>query len=247
MKVRSISVCFPVFNEEANIERAVTEAAAVLRELCDRPEIVAVDDASTDRTAALLDELCREVDFLRTVRLPVNTRYAGALRRGLAEATGEVVFYTDSDCPVDMGDLRAALPLLDGVDVVAGFRTNRDEGIHRSINSLGYNVLIRSLFDLSLRDVNFAFKLFRREVIDAVQTRSAGSFIDAEILLEAHRLGFRIRQTGVQYHPRTAGESTLFDAGIVARCFRDVLAYRLRLPPWSSGAVSSRYPGTPGD
>lgn len=235
MKVRSISVCFPVFNEEANIVRAVTEAAAVLQELCDRPEIVAVDDASTDRTSALLAELGREVDFLRTFRMPRNTRYAGALKRALAEATGEVVFYTDADCPVEMEDLRGALPLLDGVDVVAGFRTNRGEGIRRSVNSLGYNLLIRSLFDLGLRDVNFAFKLFRREVIEAVEARSQGSFIDAEILLEAHRLGFRIRQTGVRYHPRTEGESTLFDAGIVARCFRDVLAYRLRLSPWSAG------------
>lgn len=240
MNVRSISVCLPVFNEEDNIVRAVTEAATALTGLCDRPEIVAVDDASTDGTAVLLQELGREVDFLRTFRLPVNTRYAGALKRALAEATGEVLFYTDSDCPVDMGELRGALPLLNDADVVSGFRTRRGEGVRRAITSLGYNLLIGSLFDLDLRDVNFAFKLFRREVIEAVEARSSGSFIDAEFLLEAHRLGFRIVQTGVEYHPRTGGASTLLDAGIVARCLRDVVAYRLGLPPWS--AESSERP-----
>ena len=237
MRVRSISVCFPVFNEEDNIVRAVSDAATVLADLCDTPEIVAVNDASTDRTSALLEELGREVDFLRTVHLPVNTRFAGALKRALCEATGEVLFYTDADCPIDMADMRTALPLLDDADVVAGFRLNRDEGVRRSVYSYGYNLLISSLFNLRVRDVNFAFKLFRREVIEAVEVKSRGSFIDAEILLEAHRKGFRITQTGVLYHPRTAGVSTLADKGIVARCARDAVAYRLGISPWSTGAI----------
>jgi len=233
MSVRSISVCFPVFNEEANIRRAVSDAAAVLPQLCDAPEIVAVDDASTDRTPELLAELGREVDFLRTVRLARNTRFAGALKRALKEASGDVVFYTDADCPIDMNDLRRALPLLDDADVVVGFRINRDEGVRRHVYSRGYNLLIRSLFRLRVRDVNFAFKLFRREVVDTLDLKSNGSFIDAEILLEASRRSFRIGQVGVHYHPRTAGESTLADLGIVRRCTRDALAYRLGLPPWS--------------
>lgn len=235
MSIRSISVCFPVYNEEANIVRAVSEAAAVLPGLCDIPEIVTVDDASTDRTPELLEELCREVGFLRTVRLPENTRFAGALKRALLEATGDVLFYTDADCPVDMAELGAALPLLDDADVVAGYRTNRDEGIRRAVYSTTYNLLISALFRLRVRDVNFAFKLFRREVIADLDVKSRGSFIDAEILLEAHRKGFRIAQTGLLYHPRTAGESTLADVGIAARCARDALGYRLGLPPWSAG------------
>lgn len=237
MIVRSISVCFPVFNEEANIEHAVSDAAAVLPDLCERPEIVVVDDASTDRTVELLERLGREVDFLRTIRLPVNTRFAGALKRALLEATGEVLFYTDADLPIDMADLRAALPLLEGADVVAGYRLNRDEGLLRAINSYGYNLLISSLFDLGVRDVNFAFKLFRREVIAAVDAKSDSSFIDAEILLEARRKGFNITQTSVRYHPRVAGVSTLSGAGIVARCARDALAYRLGIAPWSAMAL----------
>jgi len=235
LRFDSISVCFPVYNEEANIARAVRDVASVLPDLCDRPEIVAVDDASTDGTPAMLEQLKREVDYLRTVRLQVNTRFAGALKRALTEATGEVVIYTDADCPVDMADLHTALPQLEGVDVLAGFRINRDEGMRRTVYSRGYNLLIAGLFDLEVRDVNFAFKIFRRHVIEALDVKSRGSFIDAEILLEAHRMGFRIAQTGVLYHPRTAGESTLADLGIVARCARDALAYRFGLSPWSRG------------
>ena len=228
----SISVCFPVYNEEGNIERAVSEASATLRELCDTPEIVAVDDASTDRTPEILTDLERRFPELRSIRLPHNTRFAGALARALKEATGEVLFYTDSDCPVDFSELAVAMPLMRESDLVIGYRMDRHEGARRAFYSSGYNTMIRALFGLKIRDVNFAFKLFRREVIQSMDIRSRGSFIDAEILLEARKRGFRLREMGVIYRPRMAGESTLADAGIARKCAREALKYRLGLPPW---------------
>ncbi len=235
VRLHSLSVVFPVHDEEANIERSVRDAAAVLASLCEHPEIVAVDDASTDRTPMLLSRLQDEVPFLRVIRLERNTRFAGALARALREARGELVFYTDADGPVDLADLAGALPLAEHADVITGYRVDRHEGLRRAVYSVGYNWLIGALFGTRLRDVNFAFKLFRREVLEAIEPRSHGSFIDAELLLEARRLGFRVRQVGVHYHPRTAGVSTLADAGIARRCASDALRYRLGLAPWTRG------------
>lgn len=240
----SISVCFPVYNEEGNIERAVAEASAVLRELCDTPEIVAVDDASTDRTPQILADLETRFPELRSIRLPRNTRFAGALARALKEARGDVLFYTDADCPVDFSEMGVALPLTRDADLVIGYRMDRHEGARRAVYSSGYNTLIRALFGLKIRDVNFAFKLFRREVIQSMDIRSRGSFIDAEILLEARKRGFRMREMGVIYRPRIAGESTLADAGIARKCAREALKYRLRLPPWSA---NGSHPGPADD
>ncbi len=234
----AISVCFPVYNEEDNIERAVAEASATLHELCETPEIVAVDDASTDRTPELLDDLQARYPELRAIRLPHNTRFAGALARALKEARGDVLFYTDADCPVDFSELAVAMPLMREADVVVGYRTDRHEGARRAVYSSGYNTLIRALFGLKVRDVNFAFKLFRREVIQAMDIHSRGSFIDAELLLEARKRGFTLRELGVHYQPRIAGESTLADVGIARKCAREALLYRLRLPPWSRNGSS---------
>lgn len=232
-RIPSLSVCFPVYNEEGNIQRSVREAAAAIEPLCDVPEIVAVDDCSTDRTPALLSRLAEEFPYLRTVRLAHNTRFAGALALALQEARGDLVFYTDADCPVDFADLAGALPLMRRADVVAGYRLERQEGLRRALYSTGYNLFIDALFDLRVRDVNFAFKLFRRQVIEAIEICSRGSFIDAEILLETRRQGFTVCQVGVHYRPRVAGVSTLADAGIARRCVADALRYRLRLAPWT--------------
>ena len=128
----SLSVCFPVYNEEDNIERAVADTAAVLSELADEWEIVAVDDASIDRTPILLAQLSERFPQLRVITLPTNTKFAGALTRALKAASGDYVFYTDSDNPIDMSELRRAVPLLADADVVVGHRINRDEGLRRA-------------------------------------------------------------------------------------------------------------------
>ncbi len=139
-RVPSLSVCFPVYNEEGNIQRSVREAAAAIEPLCDTPEIVAVDDCSTDRTPALLSRLAEEIPYLRTVRLAQNTRFAGALALALKEARGDLVLYTDADCPVDLGGLAGVLPLMRRADVVVGYRVDRQEGLRRALYSTGYNL-----------------------------------------------------------------------------------------------------------
>jgi glycosyltransferase involved in cell wall biosynthesis len=242
----SISMCFPVYNEEGNIERAVTGASALLAELCDEPEIVAVDDASTDRTPEILQALAASHPELRTIRLRRNTRYAGALARALKEARGELLFYTDADCPVAFSAFRDALGLMGDADVVAGYRKGRHEGARRLVYSEGYNTLIRRMFGLPVRDINFAFKIFRREVIQGMEIRARGSFVDAEILIGAHRRGYTIREQGVRYQPRVAGVSTLADLGIARRCAREALQYRLGLPPWSNGHLGGPRIDPPG-
>lgn len=224
----AISVVLPVFNEQDNIARAVTSAAAVLSELASSWEIVAVDDASTDATPQLLRELGARYPGLRVITLQRNTKFAGALIRGLRQARGEAVFYTDSDNPIDFAELKRALPLLQHDDVVVGYRANRDEGLRRALYSRGYNVLVRSLTGLRVRDVNFSFKLFKAAVLRDLRPTATGSFIDAELLLEARAAGYTVVEIPVAYHERVAGESTLASVPIAWKCFRELVAWRVR-------------------
>ena len=95
----------------------------------------------------------------------------------------------DSDLPIRMDDASNAVPLTDEADLVIGWRKSRAESWRRDVFSRIYNWMIRRLFGLHVRDVNFAFKLFRRELLDRILLTSEGSFIDAELLLEMKRIG----------------------------------------------------------
>ncbi len=226
MTLPGLSFVFPMYNEIGNIENCVAQALAIGHRITEHVEIVVVDDASTDGSGALADEIARRHPEMRVLHHPKNRKLGGALRTGFAAATQPWVLYMDSDLPVDMNDTFRALPLTRHADMVIGNRQGRAEGVRREVMSWGYNNLIRVLFGLKVRDINFAFKLFRRDILDRIALQSEGSFIDAELLVETYRAGFVIAELPIQYHPRVAGVSTLASSSVVVTLLRELRAYR---------------------
>jgi glycosyltransferase involved in cell wall biosynthesis len=223
----SLTIVFPMRNEEAYVRRAVAAAREVLEAAGLSWEIVIVDDASTDATPALADALAREDARVRVVHNATNRRLGGALRAGYAAATKDLVFYTDADLPIDLREVPRAVRLLEyqEADVVAGYRFDRtSEGALRALYTFCYNHLVRTLFGLRVRDVNFAFKLFRRSVLQKFTLTSEGSFIDAEFLLRARKAGCPIIQIGLDYFPRTRGTSSLATVPVILGILREMTA-----------------------
>jgi len=228
----SISVVFPMFNEEAYARRAVDAARSVLDAMSADWQLVLVDDASTDATPRIVDELAAAEPRITVVHNAGNRRLGGTLRAGYAAATKDLVLYTDADLPFDMEELRRAVRLLEyqHADVLAAYRFDRtNEGFVRTLYSFCYNWLIRLLFGLQVKDVNFSFKLFRRSLLERFELRSEGSFIDAEFLVRARNAGASIIQIGVDYFPRSRGISTLSSFAVIRKIVREMLALRREL------------------
>jgi glycosyltransferase involved in cell wall biosynthesis len=224
----SISVVFPMWNEEAYLHRAVAAARDALAEVTVDWEVILVDDASTDRTAELADDLARSDPRIKVIHNPRNRKLGGTLRTGYAAATKDLVLYSDTDLPFDFHEVGRAVRLLEyqQADVLAAYRHDRTaEGPLRTLYTLAYTALIRTFFQLRVRDVNFSFKLFRRSLLDRIPLKSEGSFIDAEFLVRAKKSGASIIQIGVDYFPRSRGVSTLASPAVIL----DILAEMARL------------------
>ena len=221
----SISVFFPAWNEEDYVERAVTRAMDVLPKLTDDFEIIVVNDASTDRTQEIAEGLAAKFPQVRVITHPVNLKLGGAMRTGLSASTKDIVVYSDIDLPWDLRELERALHLMEYLeaDMICAFRFDRtSEGPKRIIYSFVYNMLIRSLFDINVKDVNFSFKVMHRRVLESLELKSLGSFIDAELVVKAIRKGFRVFQMGVDYFPRTRGVSTLASPSVILKMVREL-------------------------
>ncbi len=224
----SISVVFPMWNEEAYVHRAVAAARDALSEVTVDWEVILVDDASTDRTAELADGLARADPRIKVIHNPRNRKLGGTLRTGYAAATKDLVLYSDTDLPFDFQEVGRAVRLLEyqQADVLAAYRHDRTaEGPLRTLYTLAYTALIRTFFQLRVRDVNFSFKLFRRSLLDRIPLKSEGSFIDAEFLVRAKKSGASIIQIGVDYFPRSRGVSTLASPAVIL----DIVAEMARL------------------
>lgn len=226
MSPGSISIVMPAFNEEGNITGAVMDCLDHIPQSGRRLEVIVVDDCSTDDTLRIARELEMEHEPVRVLFNSRNLGLGGSLRRGFSEASGELIFYTDSDLPIYMEDLIHALPLMESCDFVSGFRLTRDEGPIRFMYSRVYNLLVRMLFGIRVPDVNFSFKLMHRRVLEAVCLRSRGSFIDAELLAETIKHGFTIRSLGVRYRSRIWGESTLASLSVIKGIMIELYHYK---------------------
>ncbi|UCD56349.1 MAG: glycosyltransferase family 2 protein [Candidatus Hydrogenedentota bacterium] len=224
----SISVVMPAYNEKENIERAVSSSLATLTSACDDFEIIVVDDGSDDGTGEILDKLAERIPALKVIHHDRNYKFGRALRDGIAAARKDLVFLTDSDNPIDMEDMKKAIPLMKDYDLVNGYRLAREPSVKRIIYTAAYNIMIRTMFRLNVRDVNFSYKMAKRELLQKLDLRSEGSFIDAEMLVEARRNGARIGEIGIMYYPRVLGESTLAKPSIIAKILYEMFKYVLR-------------------
>jgi glycosyltransferase involved in cell wall biosynthesis len=218
-----VTIFFPAYNEEMYVRRAVEAAREVVDLMVKRGdisdyEILIINDASTDNTASVAEELATGDERIKVIHHDVNKGLGGAMKSGFTHATKEVILYSNIDLPFDMMELTKAYRFMRyyEADIVSAFRFDRTgEGLRRLIYSKCYNALVMTLFKLRVKDVNFAFKLVRKSVFDHIELKSNGSFIDAELLIKADRLGMRIIQFGTNYFHRSRGISTLSSWSVI--------------------------------
>jgi len=222
----SLSVFFPCYDEAENIERVVGKATEVLDRLVGDWQIIIVDDGSADATGKIADRLAAGDERISAVHHERNRGYGVALRSGFAAASKQYVFYTDGDGQFDIAQLCELLERIGSADIVSGYRLKRRDPLLRRLSAACWGWLVQRVLKFRCRDVDSAFKLYRREVLDHIELKSTGALIDAEILARATRLGCTIRTVPVKHLPRLAGKQTGARLGVIIRAFKELIALR---------------------
>jgi hypothetical protein len=225
-----LSVCLPAFNEEANIADTLRAACAILPAFVRDFEIVVVDDGSSDRTAAIVSEMAQAEPRIRLVGHEHNRGYGAAVATGLRAASGELIFFMDADGQFSLLDLGQLLVRLQGHDAAVGYRYARADSLRRRLMAWGWNRLVGLVLGVRVHDLDCAFKLFRRLVIDQVVLTATSPAINAEILLQCAQAGLRIAETPVQHYPRYHGVAAGCNLRMITRAFRELpRLFRCRL------------------
>jgi protoporphyrinogen oxidase len=232
-----LSIVLPAFNEEENIVEAIRRAGRVASRLCGDYEIIVVDDGSKDGTARLVQSIEARDPRVRLVAHDRNRGYGEALRTGFKSARMDLVFFTDADNQFDMSELSKFLPWIDKVDVVAGYRVNRQDPPVRRLFARMWNMLVRSLFYVPVRDIDCAFKLFRRHVFDSLDLESMGAMVNTELMVKIGRSGAGVVEIGVRHYPRTAGQARGAHPRVIVRALVELVRMSRRLSQISAGQV----------
>jgi len=205
-----LSITAPCYNERENITKMVTYWEGIFARDGIAGEVVIGEDGSTDGTKEILRGLQSERDNLIVVDHPANRGYGYALASAIAHSSGEYVLTIDSDGQFDASEYAILLSEMQkGYDVVTGYRRRKQDRPFRVFADRVLNLIIRTLFRVSLRDTNCALKLFRGEVARRLTIEARGYPTPTELLVRAQTLGYRIGEAGISHYERAGGKTKL--------------------------------------
>ncbi|MBK8552885.1 MAG: glycosyltransferase family 2 protein [Ignavibacteria bacterium] len=223
----TLSVFFPAYYDEKNIEKVVESALKVLEELKLKDyEIIIIEDGSPDKTGEVADKLASKHGKVRVIHHEKNLGYGATLKDGFLNAKLDYVFYSDGDNQFDMNELKKFVAMIPYSDMVIGYRKKKQYSTYRKVTSLAYNFVLRFLFDIDYVDVDCAFKVIKTDLFKKIQIDSVDAFIDAEILLKAKLLGYTTTEIGVRHLPRVDGISTGARPSVIFRTIKEIREYR---------------------
>lgn len=224
-----VSIVLPAHDEEANIRESIEAATRTAERLLAEHEIVVVDDGSRDRTAAIVREIADRDPRVRLVRHDRNRGYGEALRSGFLAARLDYIFLTDADLQFDMDEMEKLLPYVGTVDVIAGYRVNRQDPLVRKVCAWGWNLIVRVFFWVPVRDIDCAFKLFERRLLDDIRIGSVGNMVSTELMVRVGRRGASVVEVPVTHLPRRAGRSQGATPRVIARALIELVRMRREL------------------
>ena len=236
----SISVLIPVHNEEENLRRTFERAIEELEQLTADWEIVVVESGSTDGSLKIIQEEAARNDRIRYLHQERREGMGSALRAGYALCRKSWICHLDADMPFDLPAITAAAAYFDDYDFVSGFRASSEdselmwrysnesyiETVLRGTYHYGYRLFLSILFGLYFNDINYSFKSLRRSMVEKLDLRCNGWFIDTELVLELVKAKARIKVLPVKYRERDHGSSTVHILAPVPIMF-DAIRYRL--------------------
>lgn len=204
---KSISVFFPAYNDEATVERMVSDAVCILDELTDDYEVVIVDDGSNDNTGDIIDELAGRNKKIKVIHHDKNKGYGGALKSGFNNSTKELIFYTDTDGQYDIREMIKLLPWIDEYDFIYGNRIRRSDHLLRVVIGYIYGVLVRIMFNLRYKDITCDFRLFKKSILSNFDLKSNSAAICVELLKKIQNNRFKVKTVIVNHYFRKFGRS----------------------------------------
>lgn len=221
-KVPELSIFFPFWNEEKNLEKVVNSAIPIAEKYADKWEILMIDDGSSDNTLKIAKELVLKNRNLKFVTHQPNRGYGAALKEGFINAKYNLVVFTDGDSQFNFNELSKFLEKIKDVDMVIGFRKKRNDHPFRHLLMALLKIWDLLFFGFYFRDIDCGFKLFKKEALEKIMPFSSeGAMITTEILAKAKKARLKIDQVEVSHYPRKYGDQSGGNLRVIIRAVRE--------------------------
>lgn len=221
--VKELSIFFPFWNEEKNIENVVKKAIPVAKRVALNWEILMIDDGSSDRTLEICKKLAEgDPMHLRVISHKPNRGYGAALREGFENAKYDLVVFNDGDGQFDFSESLKFIEKIKSADIVIGFRKKRRDHPMRRVLMQLLKIWDFIFFGFYFIDIDCGFKLFRKSAIKRIfPLKSEGAMITTEILAKTRKAKLKIAEVEVLHYPRLYGDQSGGNLRVIFRAIRE--------------------------
>ncbi|MBI2031289.1 MAG: glycosyltransferase family 2 protein [Candidatus Levybacteria bacterium] len=221
-KIAELSIFFPFWNEEKNIEKVVDSAIRVAKKSAQDWEIIMVDDGSSDDTLKIATSIAGKDSNLKVVAHKINRGYGASLRSGFEAAKYNLVVFTDGDGQFDFSQVSRFFPKIKNSDIVIGYRQKRHDHPIRHILMNLLKIWDFVFFGFVFRDIDCGFKMFKKQALERITPlRSEGAMITTEILAKAKKEKLKISQVNVSHYPRIYGDQSGGNLRVILRAIKE--------------------------
>lgn len=221
-KVPELSIFFPFWNEEKNIEKVVSKAIVIASKIAEKWEIIMIDDGSSDKTAEVAQKMGKTNSGLRLVAHKPNRGYGAALKDGLANAKYKLVVFTDGDGQFDFSEVVKFIEKINKVDMAIGYRKKRRDQPLRHLLMILLKIWDFIFFGFYFRDIDCGFKMFKKESLRKIMPlKSEGAMITTEILARAKKAKLKIEEVPVTHYPRIFGDQSGGNFRVIFRAIKE--------------------------
>ncbi len=221
-RLPSLTIAIPAYNEQECLPYVLRRTIGSAKKYLDDFEILIIDDGSTDRTGALADAFAKRYRSVRVIHQK-NGGYGNAMLRGIGGAKKDFVAFMPADGQFFIEDMKHCLPLMKSADLILGYRGSRaDYTFYRLILSYAYLVVLRVLFRITYKDVNW-LNIWRTSKVRQMPVDSRGIFMLAELVIRFKRRGLTVVEAASFYRPRLGGKAKNAKPSVAWRTFSDAL------------------------
>lgn len=221
-KLSSLSIFTPAFNEESNIKNTIKDALKHAKKVSKKYEVIIIDDGSQDKTASIVKKITIKNPHVKLISHKQNLGYGAAIKTGLKACRYNWIFFTDSDGQFKLNELEKFVKQRNNADLIIGYRKKRMDPFHRIfIAGVLLKIWNRVLFGLKVKDVDCAYKLFKKEIIEDIDLETESAITVTELLVKAKEKGYTFHQIPVTHYARKHGEQTGGNFSVILKAARE--------------------------
>lgn len=218
-----LSLVIPAYNEQENVAFLLERVGAAMEQTGRSFEVIIVDDGSTDQTPKLLQDAMTRLPWLRVLRMAANKGQSAAFDAGFKAARGQVIATIDADLQNDPEEIPRLLPLLNGYDMINGWRQKRQDTTLRRVQSRIANHIRNWISQETIQDSACSLKLYKRHCLQGIQLYTGmHRFMPTLVKMR----GYTVHEEPVKHSPRHAGTAKYGLRNRAVRAFVDLLAVR---------------------